>query len=1051
MSQHHCSRCGGTLAPSAADPNRYQCMICGKELTTRAAEQNTQSLQAILDEAKQEMVHNLRRKLYDAVSAEYISRTEVLAACDELRTYLPDDFAAGFYKVAAGKNARALNQAIDGVDVEAHYDDVGLMVEFLVKSLSADADCLLSLNNLVERAYKSRDLRLFSKYATLVSAQAEKVQEGVYETAIPRKVFVAYSSKDMDRVSEVVEALEEQGISCFVAVRNLRHGVGSVENYEAALRQAMDSCRIFLFVSSLHSRNMNCDALSVEMAYVKKQDIAGALAEQRYDYASIPHACKKPRVEYRVEESGRFNIADTVVDEFFGGYERVYDVEGLLRRVAGILLGARETAVKPQPLPKSSPAPIPTRSNDVPSSSAAPAFAYDVRLISFGKAKLQCIAVLKDSLGLGLKEAKELAEAAPTIIARNRSHDEAELLRLKLREVGASAVLVKAGGDSVVPVSDPASTLARTATSVPKPASAPASKPATPPKTVPKPAAPSAFCRVRLFSYGAQKQECIKIIAELLGSDMLEAKKIVDAAPVVVQKTLPRESAEEICRKLREAGAVADCVAEENEIRATYASTPASKPSPASGDKPATAPKPAPKATAPAMLCRVRLFSYGAQKQECIKIIAELLGSDMLEAKKIVDAAPVVVQKTLPRESAEEICRKLREAGAVADCVAEDNEGRATYGSAPASKPASTPASVSKSAPNALPTLEYKLTEKHNGYAVAGRGTCTDSDLIIPGTYKGWAVDEIGPEAFRMTALKGVTVSEGVSRIGQRAFYGCAELTRVTLPKSIRRIEEEAFSWCPALADLSLPTGLSIIEKEAFLYCTGLAHVTVPEGVVFLGESAFDGCTGLSRIDLPNSITTMGERVFSDCSGLSSITIPNGVSGIGKSAFNCCAELSRVTLPAGLTSIGENAFFDCVKLASIPLPNGLSEIGTGAFSGCIELSRMTIPESVTSIGAHAFVGCEKLTNMTIPGKISRLNDGVFSACAELASIHIPVGVTYIGQESFADCRKLAAIHYAGTKKQWKAIVKGRDWNKDTGNYTVHCADGELKPFFGMKP
>ena len=31
----------------------------------------------------------------------------------------------------------------------------------------------------------------------------------------------------------------------------------------------------------------------------------------------------------------------------------------------------------------------------------------------------------------------------------------------------------------------------------------------------------------------------------------------------------------------------------------------------------------------------------------------------------------------------------------------------------------------------------------------------------------------------------------------------------------------------------------------------------------------------------------------------------------------------------------------------------------------------------------------------------------------------------------------------GTKAQWKAIKKGYDWNYDSGNYTVHCTDGDI--------
>jgi large subunit ribosomal protein L7/L12 len=63
--------------------------------------------------------------------------------------------------------------------------------------------------------------------------------------------------------------------------------------------------------------------------------------------------------------------------------------------------------------------------------------AFDVILKSGGAAKLQVVKLVKDLTGLGLKEAKELVDAAPKALKEGVSKDEAEGLKKSLEEAGA--------------------------------------------------------------------------------------------------------------------------------------------------------------------------------------------------------------------------------------------------------------------------------------------------------------------------------------------------------------------------------------------------------------------------------------------------------------------------------------------------------------------------------------------------------------------------------------------------------------------------------------
>ena len=70
---------------------------------------------------------------------------------------------------------------------------------------------------------------------------------------------------------------------------------------------------------------------------------------------------------------------------------------------------------------------------------AAPAekTSFDVILVSAGQSKIPVVKAVKESTGLGLKEAKDLVDAAPKAIKEGVSKEEAEALKAALEEAGA--------------------------------------------------------------------------------------------------------------------------------------------------------------------------------------------------------------------------------------------------------------------------------------------------------------------------------------------------------------------------------------------------------------------------------------------------------------------------------------------------------------------------------------------------------------------------------------------------------------------------------------
>ncbi len=66
---------------------------------------------------------------------------------------------------------------------------------------------------------------------------------------------------------------------------------------------------------------------------------------------------------------------------------------------------------------------------------------FDVVLKSAGAAKLQVVKAVKEACGLGLKEAKDLVDGAPSVVKEGLAKDEAESLKKTLEEAGAEVEL----------------------------------------------------------------------------------------------------------------------------------------------------------------------------------------------------------------------------------------------------------------------------------------------------------------------------------------------------------------------------------------------------------------------------------------------------------------------------------------------------------------------------------------------------------------------------------------------------------------------------------
>ena len=138
--------------------------------------------------------------------------------------------------------------------------------------------------------------------------------------------------------------------------------------------------------------------------------------------------------------------------------------------------------------------------------------------------------------------------------------------------------------------------------------------------------------------------------------------------------------------------------------------------------------------------------------------------------------------------------------------------------------------------------------------------------------------------------IKTVEVKDGVTSIGNRAFYGVSTITSISLPESMEEIGDYAFNGCSSLNDVIFPQSLTALGKRAFYGCRALSEILLPDDILYLEDKVFSNCTSLETVKLPNNLEEMSDSVFEGCSLLNSITIPANVQVFGEDMFMDCSE-----------------------------------------------------------------------------------------------------------------------------------------------------------------
>ena len=241
------------------------------------------------------------------------------------------------------------------------------------------------------------------------------------------------------------------------------------------------------------------------------------------------------------------------------------------------------------------------------------------------------------------------------------------------------------------------------------------------------------------------------------------------------------------------------------------------------------------------------------------------------------------------------------------------------------------------------------------------------------------SVTSIGDCAFSLCdSLTSITIPDSVEQIGTNPFTVCSALKSISVSPEhpyfatidgvlFRKADKALISYPAGISSstYTIPQGITAIGDSAFYYCDSLTSVSIPDSVTSIGDNAFYFCESLTSVTIPDSVTAIGDSAFSYCDSLTSVSIPDSVTAIGDEAFYSCSSLTSVNIPDSVTSIGDRAFSYCDSLTSVSIPDSVTAIGNRAFYYCDSLTSVSIPNSVTSIGDYAFGDCSNLT-LTVP-------------------------------------------------------------------------------------
>ena len=197
--------------------------------------------------------------------------------------------------------------------------------------------------------------------------------------------------------------------------------------------------------------------------------------------------------------------------------------------------------------------------------------------------------------------------------------------------------------------------------------------------------------------------------------------------------------------------------------------------------------------------------------------------------------------------------------------------------------------------------------------------------------------------------LKEAVITEGVTGIGEAAFYACEDLTSIEIPDSVTVIGANAFSGC---------TKLESVQYEGTADAWAAIQVGEDNESLLNAEITYDACV--------HDLAAISEQETT----LEDMTLPKAESEISWTVENGVLVISGSGEMEDYSAMGAPWYDQNLTVTKIVISDGLTSVGSNAFFGFHDVRGVFLASSVTSVGYRSFDSCTRLTTVYYGGSVA---------------------------------------------------------------------------------